>query len=543
VDGDRERKPYEADAYIQQLSSYAVDREFTMARYSFEYLLSHPTWPTEWKFHMIFIAWADYLQTGNTDLIYKYYDALKPDTFTWNATGSGLIRGCPNFPQTTNSDIVDWPAGDRDGFVINSGSYLNWTNSVNNAFYYRGLQIMANIATVIGRTNDATNYIATAAQVYNSYNATFWNNGSQRYVDGVGTTHSAAHANFFPLAFGLVPTNNQTAVVNYLHSRIAAANGMPPSVYGAQYLLEALFQSGDADTALGLITTNGSRSWLNMINIGSTLTAEAWSFTDKPNEDWNHAWGAAAGNIIPRYVLGLRPLEAGYGRVLIQPQPGQSLSYVQGVIPTIRGPVSILVTNNTANSFQLLVDIPGNVTATVMLPTKGATNPVVLVDGNIVSGTVSSNWLIVTNVGSGQHAIWLNTNAAPSQATLYKNWAAGWFGTNVSNVSMAGMNADPDGDGVSNFNEFIAGTNPQDATDWFRIATSSYTSSGPAMAVTVVGNAARHYTLQHTFALNPASWITADTQTAGADNQTVTLHDSSLSGSQQAFLRVMVTYP
>ena len=105
------------------------------------------------------------------------------------------------------------------------------------------------------------------------------------------------------------------------------------------------------------------------------------------------------------------------------------------------------------------------------------------------------------------------------------------------------MNADPDGDGVSNFNEFIAGTNPLDATDQFRIANASYSSAGPVMTVTVAGKAGRHYTLQHTLTLNPASWITADTQTATADNQTVTLHDSSLSGSTQAFLRVMVTYP
>ena len=542
VDGDRERTPYEADTYIHQMSSYAVDREFTLPRCSFEYLTTHPTWPTEWKFHMIFIAWADYLQTGNTDLLYKYYDTLKPDTFTWAATGSGLMKGFPNFAQTTNSDIVDWPAGDRDGFVINSGSYLNWTNSVNNAFYYRCLQIMANIATVIGSNNDAATYTADAAQVYNSYNSTFWNSGSQRYVDGVGTAHSAAHANFFPLAFGLVPTNNQAAVVSYLHSRIAADNGMPPSVYGAQYLMEALFQSGDADTALGLMTTNGPRGWLNMINLGSTLTTEAWNFTDKSNMDWNHAWGAAAGNLIQRFVLGLRPIIAGYGQVLIQPQLGQTLSYVQGTVPTIRGPVSIQA-SNAPGQFQLLLNIPGNVTATVLLPTFGATNPVALVDGEIVSGAVSNNWLTVTNVGSGQHAIWLNTNAAPSPTALYNNWAAGWFGTNVSNVSIAGMNADPDGDGVSNFNEFIAGTNPLDATDQFRIASSSYTSPGPVMTVTVVGNAGRHYTLQHTFALNPASWVNADTQTATADNQTVTLHDSSLSGATQAFLRVTVLYP
>src|SRR5690606_7105379 len=32
VDGDRERIPYEADAYINQLSHYTVDKEFSLAR-------------------------------------------------------------------------------------------------------------------------------------------------------------------------------------------------------------------------------------------------------------------------------------------------------------------------------------------------------------------------------------------------------------------------------------------------------------------------------------------------------------------------------
>jgi hypothetical protein len=466
VDGDRERTPYEADSYIHQLSSYAVDREFTLPRYSFEYLLTHPTWPTEWKFHMIFIAWADYLQTGNTDLLYKYYDTLKPDAFTWAAGGNGLMVGFPNFAQTTNADIVDWPAADRDGFVITSGSYLNWTNSVNNAFYYRGLQIMANVASVVGRTNDVATYNSLAAQVYTNYNSTFWNNSSQSYLDGVGTTHSSAHANFFPLAFGLVPATNQSAVVSYLHSRIAANNGMPPSVYGAQYFLQALFQAGDTDTALGLLTTNGPRGWLNMINLGSTLTDEAWNFTDKPNEDWNHAWGAAAGNLIQRFVLGVQPITAGCSQILVQPQLGHVLSYVAGTVPTIRGPVFIQA-SNAPGQFQLLLNIPGNVTATVRLPALGATNPVALVDGSPVAGTIANNWLTVTNIGSGQHAVWLSTNSVVSQTMLYNNWAAGWLGTNVVNTAIAGMNADPDGDGVPNLLEYAVGGNPlaADATN------------------------------------------------------------------------------
>ncbi len=539
VDGDRERKPYEADGYIHQLSSYAVVREFTLLRCSFEYLLQNPTWPTEWKFHMIFIAWADYMQTGNTDLLRHYYETLKPDTFTWATNSSGLMQGFPNFPLATNSDLVDWPTGDRDGFIVSSGSYSNWVNSVNNAFFYRCLQTMGNIATVLGYTNDATNYNAEAAQVYQTYNATFWNNGSQSYIDGVGTTHTCAHGNFFPLAFGLVPSSNQTAVVNFLHSRITADNGMPPSVYGAQYLLESLFDTGDADTALGLMTTNGPRSWLNMINMGSTLTTEAWNFTDKPNMDWNHAWGAAAGNLISRFVLGLRPITAGYGQVLIQPQLGQTLSWVQGTVPTIRGPVSIQVTN-APRQFQLLLNIPGNVTATVMVPTYGAANPVALVDGEIVSGTLSTNWLTVTNIGSGQHAVWLSTNNAPTTATLYNNWASAWFGTNATNAAVAGQTADPDGDGQDNFEEFIAGTDHLSGADYFHVATISHTAS---VSVTITGQSGRHYTLQHTLSLNPVSWVNADLQTASANNQLIQLNDSLLNGSSTAFLRVMATYP
>ena len=42
VDGDRERIPYEADAYLNQLSHYATDRDRQMARDTFDWLVQHP---------------------------------------------------------------------------------------------------------------------------------------------------------------------------------------------------------------------------------------------------------------------------------------------------------------------------------------------------------------------------------------------------------------------------------------------------------------------------------------------------------------------
>ncbi len=66
VDGDRERIPYEADAYLNQLSHYYTDNDTQMARDTFDHLMKHGTWPTEWAPHMIFMAHADWMQTGDT---------------------------------------------------------------------------------------------------------------------------------------------------------------------------------------------------------------------------------------------------------------------------------------------------------------------------------------------------------------------------------------------------------------------------------------------------------------------------------------------
>jgi len=532
VDGDRERKPYEADAYIEQLGSYGVDKEYTIARYSHEYLLANPTWPFEWKFHSIFMAWADYLQTGNTDLLINHYNTLKTKLFLDRARTDGLILGFPNAPQTVNSDIVDWPAGERDGYVISGNNY----SSVNNAFYYQCLRIMTQIAQLTGHDTDAADFTARANQVYVSFNNVFWNPGTQRYIDGEGITHSAAHANFFPLAFGLVPASNKTAVINFLHTR-----AMAPSVYGAQYLLEALFQNNDSDYALGLMSTNGQRGWLNMLNIGSTLTTEAWDFAFKPNMDWNHAWGAAPANIIPRYILGLRPLEAGFGRVLIQPQLGQSVNYVHGTIPTLRGPVSIQVTNGL-NTYQLLLNVPGNVNAMVMLPTDAAVNPVALVDGEIVSGMVSNGWLTIQNVGSGQHAIWLSPTNLPDLSARYANWAASWFGTNADVASISSAGADADGDGMNNYQEFIAGTDPTDDTSKFAIVASTPLNSGAPVTVTFAGQANRAYTLERSLSLAPPAWTSVVSTGALASDQTVSLSDPA-KPLPNAFYRVSVTIP
>ena len=91
VDGDRERIPYEADAFINQLSHYAVDAEYSISRGSMKHLLFNPTWPTEWTLYNILMAWYDYLYTGDDRFIVKYYEELKIKTLLDLADETGLI--------------------------------------------------------------------------------------------------------------------------------------------------------------------------------------------------------------------------------------------------------------------------------------------------------------------------------------------------------------------------------------------------------------------------------------------------------------------
>ena len=91
MDGDRERIPYEADAYLNQLSHYYTDNDIQMARDTFDWLMKHPTWPTEWAHHMIFMAYADWMHTGDKQWLEARIDSLKSKLLLKRLGPNGLI--------------------------------------------------------------------------------------------------------------------------------------------------------------------------------------------------------------------------------------------------------------------------------------------------------------------------------------------------------------------------------------------------------------------------------------------------------------------
>lgn len=417
VDGDRERIPYEGDAYINQLCHYSVDNEFSMARYTHEYLMKNATWPTEWILQSVLIAKNDLFYTGDKRSALHFYDDLKAKALMDLEDKNGLIStrtgkqskeflNSINFKGKELKDIVDWPQagilglekdnpGETDGFVFDD------YNAVVNAFYFKALNDLASIARSLSKIEDVEMFLTKANMVRANYNKTFFDKSTNIYKDGNETDHSSLHANMFALAFGLVDPENAQDVVSFIKER-----GMACSVYGSQFLLDAVYLANEGDYGLSLLRSKSERSWYNMIRKGSTITMEAWDDIYKPNQDWNHAWGAVPANIIPRKLMGIEPLVPGWDYFQIKPQIG-NLSYAALTLPTIKGEIQVTY-NQAHNMLNMQFEIPANTQADIYIPLKNISGrKEIHVNGHKVVYNKKNdiNWHVVKNLGSGEYEI------------------------------------------------------------------------------------------------------------------------------------------
>jgi alpha-L-rhamnosidase len=346
----RERGPYEGDAYVNQRSQHACERSFALARTTSRFLTRRPTWPAEYHLMPVLLAWEDYLATGDAALLRSDLDLWRRATYDRDLRADGLVHREVLPASSWDAVLVDWPASCRDDVEITPAS------TVLNAFQAAAHEALARICSALGRVREAEHHAALASLTREGIEAQLVREDGT-YRDGLGTDHAAQHSSAIPAALGLAPAHRHRALGEAL-----AAGGMRMSVYGAQFLLDALFTLGRAEEAHALMTARGPRSWLHLIDdLAATIVPEAWDPSFKPNMTWSHAWGTAPVNVIARWVLGVQVVEPGAARLEITPQPGP-LRRMEGTVPTIRGDVHVRCDREAG---RLEVRIPANTTARV----------------------------------------------------------------------------------------------------------------------------------------------------------------------------------
>lgn len=297
IDGDRERMPYEGDTYIAQLIHFCHDTNFSVAKNTINHFFEYGqfTWPTEWLLLTPMIVRDYYLYSGDKESVEKWLPQLPAKLLPQFKGEDGLLR--PTGDRIR--DIVDWPETERDGYEMGE------VNFVPNAYYYEALHTMAVL------TQDMS-YLDEAAKVRQALRDKMLKNGL--FVDNPASTHTSLHTAMFALLFNIADESEFAA-----HQSIIKERGMACSVFGAQFLLECCFKCGMAEHGLKLIRDNTLRSWMHMLDVGTTISMEAWDDKFKPNQDWNHPWGAAPGNAITRQLCGIYPIAPGFKRFVVKP--------------------------------------------------------------------------------------------------------------------------------------------------------------------------------------------------------------------------------
>jgi len=397
-----ERLAYEGGGLIQQLTSYAMDREYALARFATEYQYHEPTWPHEYKIQSIFMGWHDYLYTGNIESIKENWEILKEKKYDVDITSNFLIE---NIAATA----LDWPPPYLDGYDYEDGDESNlFIDNVLNAWNFFAYEHLAKMAFHLDTffpdehfKSENKHFRKIAQAIRENYHNTFYRQDLQRFADGYNSAHAAMHSSFMPVALDMVTTDIADDLASYLESR-----DMDCGVFGSQFYLWSLYKLNRGNKALDLIVSTKKNSWYNMIyNLKAANVCEAWDPSGKPDMSKSHAWGSSAGNMIQRGLMGINPLEPGFNKISIKPQTGH-LEFARIEVPTIKGKVCVQVTQ-TSDIYEVQVNIPVNTLAKVYLKQMNPSRTEVEVDGKMTNGIPDKNdeYIVIDNIGSGLHTL------------------------------------------------------------------------------------------------------------------------------------------
>ena len=234
------------------------------------------------------------------------------------------------------------------------------------AYFRRSTHLMAQIAHVLDKPDDAALYAALSEEVRQAWELEF--------IDSEGFVSPATQANCVrALQFDLVPVLLRGRTADQL-ARLVRENDnhVATGFLSSGMLLPALADNGHSDVAFALLQQRSRPSWLSMIDEGATTMWErwaGWSPDGQPFESHNHFSKGAVITFLHRYVAGIRPLPdaPGYRRFEISPRIGGAITSAEARLETPHGVIESSFTI-VDGIFRIRVVVPPGTTCRLMMP-------------------------------------------------------------------------------------------------------------------------------------------------------------------------------
>jgi alpha-L-rhamnosidase len=228
--------------------------------------------------------------------------------------------------------------------------------------------MVAAAAGLLGREEDSDHFAGLAERTKTAFQT--------HYVDDAGRIHSDAQTVYaLAIAFGLLD-EPVAALAGDRLAELVAESGyrIQTGFAGTPYILDALSQTGHLDAAYRLLLQRDLPSWLYPVTMDATTIWERWDSmlpdgTINPGQmtSFNHYALGAVADWMHRTIGGIAPLEPGYARVLVAPQPGGGIGWARSSLISRHGRIAVSWSTDD-DGLHIDLEVPDEVTAQLMLP-------------------------------------------------------------------------------------------------------------------------------------------------------------------------------
>ncbi|MEY4488270.1 MAG: hypothetical protein RIQ79_778 [Verrucomicrobiota bacterium] len=321
----------------------------------------------EWGSACILSPWQQYEFAGDIDLLRRHYDVMK--------------RYVAYLGTKARGHIVDFGLGDwyDIGPKHPGPSQLTPKALTATAFYQHDAAILARIARLLGKNDDAKAYTTLAHEIHAAFNQKFYDAATHRYATG------SQCANALPLVMDLVPPADRDAVLANL-VRDVETRGLTAGDVGYRYLLRALADGGRSDVIFTMNHQSEKPGYGYQLAHGATSLTEAWDAL--PGSSQNHFMLGQINEWFYHDLAGIQPdpVGPGFKRIIIRPAIVGDLAWVKAAYASPHGRI-VSAWKREGSRLTLEVTIPANTTATVFVPTS---DPATVTESGVPVARVSS---------------------------------------------------------------------------------------------------------------------------------------------------------
>lgn len=295
---------------------------------------------------------------GDKRLIAKHYHYLKKYVEFLSANADGrIIKGLGKYG--------DWCP---PGSIVPKKTPVELTSTW---YYYHDVLILARLAAVLGRSDEAGHYEKLAGEILEAFNAAFLCE-TQYAATRVSRVDNYPNqtSNALPLYFDMVPAGRKDRVLaSLLQSIVRQQDGhVDTGILGTRYILDVLIEHGHEDVAYRMVTHTCYPGWGYMLAEGATTLWERWEkLTGHAMNSHNHIMLGSVDAWFYREIAGLSPLLPGWKAVRIRPHVLGELTFAEADLETVAGKVRT-AWHRSGDSFKLETAIPVGSAAEIHVP-------------------------------------------------------------------------------------------------------------------------------------------------------------------------------